>query len=411
MERLPLVQPQSRAICDANQVTTKDLSQREVFFCTIPLMEWKQKLAQLGYQAETRFDDLRYQLHKRLGGTEKVQIVVYRGHGTSEKLYLRGRVLEDKGILPASDNDTMWDNLLSVYRRFDSDELPGTLLQIHLADQAVETVTDEEGYFFLELTPTPRLAPAHHPYTATVALLEQPEVRGVSEVIVPPANAQFGVISDVDDTILQTFATNLLKVAQLTFLHNARTRLPFPGVAAFYQALQRGARGDTSNPIFYVSSSPWNLYDLLTDFMALNEIPAGPIFLRDLGLDADKLFAKDHHTHKLEQIRHILQTHATLPFILIGDSGQQDPEIYREVVAAFPGRIAAIYIRDVSEAERDAEVAQLQQEVAGEVPLLLTADSYAAAEHAATAGFIQAEALAVIAADIGETAVIPSPTK
>lgn len=363
------------------------------------LMEWKQKLTQLGYQAETHFDDLRNQLHERLGGDEKIKIVVYRGHGTAEKLYLRGRVLEDKGILPASDNDTMWDNLLSAYRRFDSDELPGVPLQIQLADHTVETMTDEEGYFFLALTPTKRLAPAHAPYTATVTLLERPEVQSVGEVIVPPANAQFGVISDVDDTILQTFATNLLKVAELTLLHNARTRLPFPGVAAFYRALQNGGQGDTRNPIFYVSSSPWNLYELLTDFMALNEIPAGPIFLRDLGLDADKLFAKDHHTHKLEQICHILQTHATLPFLLIGDSGQQDPEIYREVVAAFPGRIAAIYIRDVSDAARDEEVAQLRQAVAGEVPLLLTADSYAAAKHAAAAGFIQGEALAAIAAD------------
>ena len=376
-------------------------------------MEWKQKLTKLGYQAETQFDDLRYRLHKRLGGDEKIKIVVYRGHGTAEKLYLRGRVLEDKGILPASDNDTMWDNLLSVYRRFDSDELPGVSLQIQLADHTVETITDEEGYFFLDLNITsPKAAEAdltHTPYSAIVTMLGQPAVQGVGEVIVPPANAQFGVISDIDDTILQTFATNLLKVAELTLLHNARTRLPFPGVAAFYRALQHGGQGDTRNPIFYVSSSPWNLYDLLADFMVLNEIPAGPIFLRDLGLDADKLFAKDHRTHKLEQIRHILQTHATLPFLLIGDSGQQDPEIYREVVAEFPGRIAAIYIRDVSDTVRDEEVAQLGQEIAGEVPLLLTADSYAAAEHATAAGFIQAEALVAIAADIEETAVLSSP--
>lgn len=363
---------------------------------------WKQKLTQLGYQAETRFDNLRDRLQGHLGGAEKVKIVVYRGHATPQQVYLRGRVLEDKGVLPASDNDTVWDNMLAVYRRFDSNELPGVRLQIQLADTVVETVTDEEGYFAVVLTPDSPLDPAHARHPVTVALLdrltEQESVQGVGEVVVAAETAVFGVISDVDDTILQTFATNLLKVAQLTFLHNARTRLPFPGVAAFYQALQHS--GGTTNPIFYVSSSPWNLYDLLDDFMALNGIPAGPIFLRDLGLDAHKLFAQDHHTHKLEQIRHILQTHATLPFILIGDSGQQDPEIYRQVVAAFPGRIAAIYIRDVSASERDDEVAQLRQEMAGEVPLLLVADSYAAAEHAVAAGFIHHESLAAIAEDI-----------
>lgn len=363
-------------------------------------MEWKQKLTQLGYQSETQFDALYNRLQNQLGGRDKIKIVVYRGHGTPERLHLRGRVLEDKGILPASEHDTIWDNILSVYRRFESDEMPGVWLQIRLAGEVTAVQTDEEGYFSTVITPTVPLAQRPDPYPVTVTLAEQPEVQGAGEIIVPPANAQFGVISDIDDTILQTFATNLLKVAQLTFLHNARTRLPFPGVAAFYQALQRGGQGDTRNPLFYVSSSPWNLYDLLADFMALNEIPAGPIFLRDLGLDSNKLLAKNHHDHKLEQIRHLLQTHATLPFVLLGDSGQQDPEIYRQVVAEFPGRIAAIYIRDVTAGERDGEVEHLRQEVAREVPLLLTADSYTAAQHAAAAGFIQPSALTAIAEDV-----------
>ena len=70
-------------------------------------------------------------------------------------------------------------------------------------------------------------------------------------------------------------------MAKLTLLHNAHTRLPFEGVAGFYQALQRGRDGEAYNPVFYVSNSPWNLYDLLEDFLDVHGIPRGPLLLRD----------------------------------------------------------------------------------------------------------------------------------
>jgi hypothetical protein len=58
-----------------------------------------------------------------------------------------------------------------------------------------------------------------------------------------------------------------------TFFHNAHSRLPFAGVSEFYKSLQLGRNGKRNNPFFYVSSSPWNLYDLLIDFLDLNDIP------------------------------------------------------------------------------------------------------------------------------------------
>lgn len=92
----------------------------------------------------------------------------------------------------------------------------------------------------------------------------------------PPAKAKFGVISDLDDTVIQTNVLSVLQAAHNTFLHNAYTRLAFPGVAAFYQALQQGQDG-SMNPIFYVSNMPWNLYDLMNDFFDMRHIPRGPI--------------------------------------------------------------------------------------------------------------------------------------
>jgi phosphatidate phosphatase APP1 len=239
---------------------------------------------------------------------------------------------------------------------------------------------------------------------------DQGEVRATGHVMTPTIGSLFGVITDVDDTILKTDATSLIKMARLTFFNNARTRLPFEGVAAFYRALQSGPDSSLFNPIFYVSSSPWNLYDLLVDFCIVQGIPKGPFLLRDLGISQDQFFTSSHLQHKLEQIRLILNTCEHLPFILIGDSGQHDPEIYLEVIKEFPGRIRAVYIRDVSvKALRDASVNAIAAEAkALGVDMLLVPDTVAAAKHAAVHGFIDPEILPDIRAEKEEDAAAPS---
>jgi phosphatidate phosphatase APP1 len=156
-------------------------------------------------------------------------------------------------------------------------------------------------------------------------------------------------------------------MVQTVFLGNARTRRAFSGVAAFYQALQAGKQAKEGNPIFYVSSSPWNLYDLLSDFFALNGIPAGPILLRDWGITEEEVLPTGHRSYKLKWIHSLLNTFSNLPFILIGDNSQEDPEIYRELVRLYPGRILAIYIRNITrQIERSAEVNKLAEEMTGQ---------------------------------------------
>jgi phosphatidate phosphatase APP1 len=179
-------------------------------------------------------------------------------------------------------------------------------------------------------------------------------------------------------------------MARIVLLSNAHTRLPYEGVADFYRALQLGPSGEDFNPIFYVSSSPWNLYDMLEDFLDVHGVPAGPIFLKDWSPTT----LRDHDRHKLGVIHTLLATYPDLPFVLIGDSGERDPEIYRQIVREYPGRVRAIYIRDVTSGERDATVHAIAAELKEVgVEMLLTADTVEAAEHAAKRGLISSKAL------------------
>lgn len=357
---------------------------------------------------------LRQRLAQRLHLADSVLVIPYRSFGTKEQVVLQGRILVDQEIQAAQDDDTLWENLHAMYLRFTSREVAGARVQAHWQGETWETTSDQDGYFQVALKPAHPLpaTQAWHEVVVTLPDLQAAPQAGpvtaIGEVVTPTALSTCGVISDIDDTVVATQATNLLKMARIVFLNNARTRLPFVGVAAFYRALQRGLSGNEDNPIFYVSSSPWNLYDLLVDFLAIHEIPAGPLLLQDYGIDAHKWVTVGHRTHKLAAFQRILRTYPTLPFILIGDSGQEDPEIYTEVVKTYPGRIRAIYIRDVSPAVRDAAVQKLIAETnKQQVEMLLVPDTLTAAYHAVERGFIQAAALPAIGQEQRKDAAAP----
>lgn len=340
---------------------------------------------------------------RALGKTGAYRAIGYRGYGTSDRALVLGRVLEHTRIASADAKQGRWRNLLATLQRIDAAPLPFATVHAVIGRRPTPIVTDDEGFIRRWLAPPAPLGAGqwHDIHLELVAGAETP-VSTVAplpaRVLVPAFDAELGVISDMDDTVLQSEITSFLRAARLMLLENARTRLPFPGVAAFYRALERGARGAASNPIFYVSSSPWNLHDVIADFLDAQEIPTGPMLLRDWDIGRDMLRTRDY---KLAQIREILVTYPTLPFILVGDSGQEDPEIYGAIVREFPGRILAIYIRNVSQhPERSESIRVLAQQVsdAGST-LLLADDTLTAARHAAAHGWIAEDSLGDIGSE------------
>jgi phosphatidate phosphatase APP1 len=319
------------------------------------------------------------------GLRDPVIIVPYLGYGTRGRLSLSGRVLQDEGFRPTRDTERRWRNLVAFLKRMESDVVPGARIQAVFKGKKGETLTDRQGYFGLELPGAAK--PGWN--EIELALARKPEVRATGRVLVPPPKARFGVISDIDDTIVYSQAIRKLRMIVSLAFSNARTRKPFKGVAAFYRALHAGA-----NPVFYVSKSPWNLYLPLLEYLELQGLPLGPLLLRDFGLRMKK-------DHKAAAIEAILRTYPRLPFVLIGDSGEQDPEIYSEVLRRHPGRIRAIYIRSVDPSPSRIEaVQQLARKAAGtDCQLVLVPDSEFAAAHAAAEGLIAPEELANVRAD------------
>ncbi|WP_436716147.1 phosphatase domain-containing protein [Roseiconus lacunae] len=362
--------------------------------------EWKPWLTRTTAAADELADKGIRRLRKRLGREGVPKIQPYVGYASSGSVQLHGRVLTNPPTGSDLRHHRWWDNLADTIRRFASDEVPGVEIEATYHDQRLSVLTDAEGYFRAVL---PRPAKSGDAFwdVAKLRMTDHPKARrqsdqAVAQVMNVPDEARFGIISDVDDTILHTGATDIATMAKLTFFGNARTRAPLDGVAKLYEHLQSGKDRRPTNPIFYVSSSPWNLHDLLEDFLGLNGIPFGPLLLRDFGIDEAK-FIMSGHDHKLEKARRLIKAFDRLPFLLFGDSGQEDARLYASVAREFPDRIAGIFIRDVDpngDNDHDGKVDRYVCQAAEVgVPMYLVADSTQVATIAIDHGWLSATAL------------------
>lgn len=359
--------------------------------------------------AKTVFDAGRRTLARQLGIVAPRQICAYRGFVTGDRLAVSGRVLAGRLGGGPKEHDGIVQNCLNTWRRWNSAEAPGAWVTLRHGGDVVAVRSDEQGYYHATLPHRSRVSEGRRTL-GWLSVEARTEGRGgeavtaVHPVLAPGSGAEFGVISDLDDTVIHTGITNLFLAAKLTFLGNARTRKPLEGVAELYRAFSHGGAGTVVNPIFYISSSAWNLYDLLSDFLELNDIPAGPLVLRDIALDPASVFKSRNHRHKLDHALRVMSAFPDLPFVLVGDSGQQDAELYAEAATLRPAQLKAIYIRDVDpdNATRRDEKVERMIAIAGNtgVPMLLAPDSRAIARHAVEIGLIPAGEIGDVEASV-----------
>ncbi|MFO7998274.1 MAG: phosphatase domain-containing protein [Bacteroidales bacterium] len=287
-------------------------------------------------------------LKKAIGKLDVVVIEPLYAFGNEARVLVQGRVVESYKQSRPSARKTYLQNLLGTIRRYAGSSVPEAKVEVEYqgAVQVLETDTDGifQGSFGRQGSSETknqiirfRLLPEEglHP--------EQEQVNVGVQCF--PSDHPRGIISDIDDTILISHATRVGRKFWLSISKNAYTRRPFPGVSAFYKALTK----DGEHPVFYISSSDWNLVDLIRDFLDYRNIPQGTMLLKDLHVDLKNIWKSGggSHQHKLEKTGMLLELFPGMKFILIGDSGQHDPELYAEVITRHPGRILAVYIREV----------------------------------------------------------------
>lgn len=157
---------------------------------------------------------------------------------------------------------------------------------------------------------------------------------------------KYGLITDIDDTILHTGATTIFTRLKQIIFTRPDERKSIEGMPEIFRLLSAdGAK------IFYVSNSEANLFPVISTFLHSHKFPQGACFLRKSKLLSYFMNHKRGHrsptSHKLRVISLLMRTQKNKKFILIGDNGQYDPIIYKEVIKRFPGRVRYVFLRDI----------------------------------------------------------------
>ncbi|SDW68906.1 phosphatase domain-containing protein [Litoreibacter albidus] len=286
----------------------------------------KRVLHKIALIAERGFDRV---FHRPTSGRE---IDPYIGYATQQHVIVRGRVLGSLRSYDVADGQSRWGNFRRMLDLFFTNEVA----DVTVCSDATKAQTDEEGYFTLVLP-----ADEREGWSTEYVHVEGRAEAVPCPVFAPRADARFIVISDIDDTMIETGAYSLLRNLFTTFTGNTKTRHAYTDAISLTTWLSAGGR----NPVFYVSSSPWNMHGFLQRVFANTGLIAGPMFLRDLGLSDTQFITEGHGDHKGASIDHILNAYPDLPAILLGDTGQHDAKIYHAAIERHGDRIAAVGLR------------------------------------------------------------------
>lgn len=320
---------------------------------------------------------------------DPIIIIPFGGYANDRRLFGQARVLEDEGIINVSEEGVV-GNLYRSFKRFETDEISGA--KVHVSWEGGEKVltSDKEGYVYLDVAyNSNNKFSTRIPIIYTLKEGNTKTFSANSHLLRPSSTAEFGVISDMDETVLHTGLDSFLrwKVIVSTMLTDSTSRIPLKGAQEFYNKLTKGKSGNADNPFFYLSNSPWNLYDYLQTFLKEKKFPMGPLLLRDIGIE-NKKRKSFLEGNKFIKIGHILQTYPKLPFILIGDGEDLDPEIYLEIAKRFPKQVSTIYIRSVSDKKKTVRIAELIENVQ-DVDIKLIQHTNEAVLHATKKGHIK----------------------
>ncbi len=227
------------------------------------------------------------------------------------------------------------------FRNFTSPILPGGKVSIEVAGQRFEVQADRGGVIDAKLAVD--LDPGWH----EVSLRAHDGDDASAKILVIDESQRFGVISDVDDTVVVTALPRPLLAAWNSFVLSEHARVATPGMAVMMQHI---LKEHPHSPTIYLSTGAWNVAQTLQRFMSRNLYPRGPLLLTDWG-PTDRAWFRSGQQHKVDQLRRLAEEFPNISWVLIGDDGQHDPAIYAEFARRYPEHVRAIVIRQLTPSE------------------------------------------------------------
>lgn len=272
------------------------------------------------------------------------EVVVYPGFGT-DRFVVEGRVIEARAGRPEAQDDAWFTNLRRTLRRLINDEQGKVALRVRLGTGEWPVHSDAEGYFRVEAATPPGTTAG---WQAVEVATASGDARAGGGVLLVPADNRLGIITDLDDTILVSDVTDKSRLVRKTLLVNYAQRQAVAGMAEYYARLARRNPQPATAPIFYLSASPRQLHAGIQAFLDRNGFPRGVLITKKITNDQTSDPVTDQVRYKTTRIEQLLAAFPQVRFVLVGDDGERDPEIYDDIRRRYPVRIEAVWIRKVS---------------------------------------------------------------
>lgn len=279
-------------------------------------------------------------------------VVPYTGYANANKIHLMGRVVEEFKPYDFTKNTNRIKHFYQVVKLFLAFKVPKTKVYIKVHEELFEAETNDQGYFYetFELSVPLNIAlnedERHRVYYSLKPFSTNPERVWPARYTLPDSKTNFLVISDVDDTIIKSRATSFLQVALRTLFFPVNKRKTFDEASGFYNELQLGEYTGRPGLFFYVSSSTWNIYPVLSGFLEHNDFPEGSLILNDTQTKTPITDSVLKHRHKKDRIEEIMTMYPDYSVLLVGDAGQEDPQLYLSLAEKYKNRVSAILIRE-----------------------------------------------------------------
>lgn len=279
---------------------------------------------------------------------------LYRGYANDQELIVMGHVFKSTNKADYDFQKKNFKNAESIIKLFQLKTKANFDVFLEINGEKIHSKTLDDGYFKFCVPLKNKDEFGWIPYT--VSILHESKIIKARSSYIRPTVGKFGFISDIDDTFLISHTKNPLKKLYVLLFKNVNKRKAYKDVVAHYQVLQTAGRKNKNeeNAFFYVSSSEWNLYGLITQFASLHELPKAVLLLKNIKTSLTQLFftGRGNHSHKFDKIKHILEFYPELKYVLLGDDSQQDPKLYESICKIFPLHIKAVYIRQVGNSQK-----------------------------------------------------------
>ncbi len=265
------------------------------------------------------------------------------------------------------------------WRSLATAQVPGAVVEVQAGSMRHRVTSDRGGY--VDTIVDADLEPGWHDVHLTVAT---GSVTARVRIVSP--DARVGLVSDIDDTVMVTTMPRPLIAVWNSFVLQETARKQVTGMAVLYRGL---LLDHPDAPVLYLSTGAWNAAPTLARFLERHHYPAGPLLLTDWGPTNTGWF-RSGRQHKLGSLERLMRELPWIDWILVGDDGQHDPEIYDSTTQRFPDRVRVVAIRELTPTEHalaggvpqaapNSDEAQQRTAAAG-VPVLRGGDGTALAQ-------------------------------